>query len=474
MFKKRTIFSRMFLSYAFIIVLTFLFFIAVFFYLFHVNLYKDYENIYEHQYVQMESQIKNQANYNWDRAETTEIFSHMLKQPGYYIYLMDEDGEQILQSNNEMASRFQPIPMEIITQINSGKEVSEGTLVNGEFRYTIARPMDTRLSGVEQPIMVMVFYELNHEYMRVILMTVFTSIIAIVFAGVILWFMSKKITAPLIEMSNTARRYAKGDFSTPVNYQGDDEVGQLAKSFNDMADELHHLETRRRKYISNVSHELRSPLTSIKGFITAFMDSTIPQEKELYYYGLMKDETERMIKLVNDTLDMNQLEEGHGKLLLTNYNLTEQLQTIIEKFDPHCKEKDLRIRLHSDSKQDYFVHADKERMEQVIINLIHNAIQFSKENGEILLKLTKSEQHVRLEIQDDGIGIKAEHLDRIWQRFFKADEARSSKTGAGLGLSIVKSILDLHESEIKVDTTPGKGTTFSFEILLQQERSSHS
>ncbi|MHA6250432.1 sensor histidine kinase [Oceanobacillus sp. CAU 1775] len=466
MIKKNSIFSRMFLSYSFIIILSFLFFIAVFFYLFHVNLYKDYEEIYEHQYFQIERQLENKQNHNWTPDETAEILSYAFNQPGYHIYLVNEAGEQILGPNVEVA--FLPLPTDIITLVNAGEEVSGGSFEDGEFRYMIARPIDASLSGVTQPIMVMIFYELNHEYSRVILMTVFTSLIAILFAGVILWFMSKKITAPLREMSDTARRYAKGDFSTSVQYRGDDEVGQLAKSFNYMADELHHLETRRRQYISNVSHELRSPLTSIKGFITAFMDETIPKEKEIHYYGLMKDETERMIKLVNDTLDMNQLEEGHGILMLTSYNLTEQIQAIIQKFEPHCKEKQLKLRLHTDRERDYIVYADKERMEQVIVNLIHNAVQFSKQEGKIDIKLIRIDQHVQVQIKDDGIGMKEEHLDLIWKRFYKVDEARSSKSGAGLGLAIVKSILDLHEAEVKVETTLGKGTTFSFKLLLHQ------
>src|SRR5690606_27183892 len=138
--------------------------------------------------------------------------------------------------------------------------------------------------------------------------------------------------------------YAKGDFSKSVQYPLNDEIGQLAKSFTDMAKELNELETRRKQYISNVSHELRSPLTSIKGFIIALMDGTIPNHRLNHYYGLMKDETERMIKLVNNTLDMNQLEEGHHTIVRTNYNLTDQIYRTIHKLEPHFTKKNLEIR----------------------------------------------------------------------------------------------------------------------------------
>lgn len=465
MLKKNSIFSRMFLNYSFIIVLSFLLFMAVFFYLFHVNLYKDYEVIYQHQYTQIEKQLYNQKKYNWSDSEFAEIVSHSLDQPGYHIYLVDEMGKQLFGPSlgNPVSPSF-PIPEDIVSQIQTGNKVSEGGFVDGELRYTIASELNTSIHDVEQPIMVMIFHELNHEYQRVIWMILFTFLIAIVFAGIILWFMSKRITAPLREMSEIARHYAKGDFSRSVQYRSNDEIGQLAKSFNYMADELNDLETMRRQYISNVSHELRSPLTSIKGFIIAFMDGTIPDHKQFYYYGLMKDETERMIKLVNDTLDMNQLEEGHLHINRTTYNLTEQMDTMIHKFEPHCHEKQLQIRLQAD--QDYFVHADKERIEQVMVNLIQNAIQFSHRNGFIDITLSGEGQHVHVMVKDDGIGIDEQQLDLIWRRFYKVDESRTSKTGAGLGLAIVKSILDLHETEIKVQTKLGEGTIFSFKLPI--------
>lgn len=464
MLKKNSIFSRMFFSYSLIIVLSFLLFIAVFFYLFHLNLYKEYEEVYQHQYVQVEEQLNNQRSFNWSDSETAEILSYSLHQPGYHIYIVDETGEQIFGPNLNQSSPFIPISDDVLNRVKAGNEVSEGGFENGELRYTVATMLNTSINEVDQPIMVMIFHELNHEYQQIIWMILFTFFIAIVFAGVVLWFMSKRITAPLREMSEIARDYAKGDFSKSVRYQLNDEIGQLAKSFTYMADELNDLETTRRQYISNVSHELRSPLTSIKGFIIALMDGTIPNNRHDHYYGLMKEETERMIKLVNDTLDMNQLEEGHHKILRTDYNLTDQINAIIHKLEPHCTEKQLHIRLHSD--RDYNVNADKERMEQVLVNLMHNAIQFSSSRTFIDITLTEEGRYVNVRIQDYGIGIEEQQLDLIWRRFYKVDEARSNKSGAGLGLAIVKSILDLHETEVKVHTEPGKGTTFSFNLPL--------
>lgn len=466
MLKKNSIFSKMFLSYSFIIFLSFLLFIALLFYLFHINLYKEYEDIYHHQYVQVENQLQNQVDFGWSDSETAEILSHSLNQPGYHIYIVDEHGEQIFGPNLKHASPL-PIPDEVLQQVNAGEPVSEGGFVNGELQYTVANQLSTNINEVSQPIMIMTFHDLTHEYQQVIWMILFTFLIVIVFAGIILWFMSKRITAPLREMSEVAKHYAKGDFSKTVHYRQHDEIGQLAKSFTYMANELNNLETMRKQFISNVSHELRSPLTSMKGFIIAFMDGAIPRDKYHHYYGLMKNETERMIKLVNDTLDMNQLEENPQKILRTGYNLTDQIKTILHKFEPHCSEKQLQIRFHTD--RDYHVYADKDRIEQVMVNLIDNAIQFSHRNEFIDITLEKNGNHVNVSVQDYGIGIEEEKLDQIWKRFYKVDEARSNKSGSGLGLAIVKSILDLHDTEMKVHSKRGEGTTFAFELPLSDK-----
>lgn len=463
MLRNKTIFSRMFLSYSFIILLSLLLFILVFFYLFHIKLYKEYEDTYQHQYVQIEKQLQNQVNFDWNDNETAEILSYSLNQPGYQIFILDEESKQIFGPDPVQTSRNISISDDILKQVTSGEKVSEGGFESGELRYTVASTLNIDINGEETAIMVMVFHELTHEYKQVIWMILYTFFIAIVFAGVILWFMSKKITAPLREMSEIARQYAKGDFSKSVQYQLNDEIGQLAKSFTYMAKELNDLESKRRQFISDVSHELRSPLTSIKGFIIALMDGTIPNNRRVHYYGLMKDESERMIKLVNDTLDMNQLEEGY-KIFRINYNLTEQINRIFHKFESQLAEKEMEIRIHTDN--EYNVFADKERIEQVIVNLLQNAIEYSNKKAPIDIFLMKDSQNVSVLIQDYGDGMEEDQLDLIWRRFYKVDEARTNKSGAGLGLAIVKSILDLHETEIKVKSKLGEGTAFSFVLPL--------
>lgn len=440
---------------------------GVFFYLFHISLYKKYEDTFDHQYEQIEKQLQSMKELDWTSSEFAEKVSYSLNQPTYHIYIIDEKKKQLFGPDPRRASQHITISDDIINRVTSGEKVSDGGFKNGELQYTVASQLTTPLSGINTPIMVIFFHDLTHEYQQVVIMILSTFIITIVFAGIILWFISKKITAPLRDMNVIARQYAKGDFSKSVQYESNDEIGQLAKSFTYMAEELNDLETRRKQYISNVSHELRSPLTSIKGFLIALLDGTIQENRRPHYYKVMKDETDRMIKLVNDTLDMNQLEEGKSKIVRTDYNLTKQISGIIHKLEPHLVKKELKVTLNTDN-DDYYVNAAQERIEQVIINLLQNAIQFSNTHSKINVSLMQEGQFVKVVIQDFGIGIEEKQLDLIWRRFFKVDESRTNKSGAGLGLAIVKSILDLHETEISVSSKLGEGTTFSFLLPLSK------
>ncbi|MCT8138244.1 GHKL domain-containing protein [Anaerobacillus sp. CMMVII] len=212
------------------------------------------------------------------------------------------------------------------------------------------------------------------------------------------------------------------------------------------------------------SHDMRSPLTSINGFVGAMLDGTIPENDQKRYLHLMKDETERLIKLVNDLLDIARIEAGQVSIHPRNYNVSEQIRKLIAKLEPQLSKQKIDIEIQSNEEDDLYIFADRDRIDQVLGNLIENAINFSNNKGLVVITLSKIEKEVQISIADHGPGIPKKELKFIWDRFFKVDKARSQKVGTGIGLSIVKHIIDLHGAKIEVQSELGKGTVFSISL----------
>ena len=292
------------------------------------------------------------------------------------------------------------------------------------------------------------------------------SMISFAFTGLCTYYLSKRITAPLREMSLAAIEIAKGHFDRRVNVTTNDEVARLGDAFNHMAQELASLDQMRKDFVANVSHDLRSPLTSIHGFVRAFLDDTIPHDRKHHYLTIMKEQTERMIKLVNDLLDMARIEAGQLDIQPAVFNLSELVRQIVARMEPDFSKKQVHVELISDDAQDIHVFADPDRIDQVIVNLIQNAVQVSSANRSVELRVKKGDQAL-VSIRDDGPGIRQEDIPLIWGRFYKADKARTGKTGTGLGLSIVKHILALHQTDIQVESEVGKGTSFTFTLPIR-------
>lgn len=291
------------------------------------------------------------------------------------------------------------------------------------------------------------------------------SLISLTITGLFSYYLAKRITTPLQEMNQAARRIARGQFAQRVNVKTQDELGELGATFNVMAQELAGLDQMRKAFVANVSHDLRSPLTSLHGFIRAFLDDAIPSERQRHYLTLMQEQTERMMKLVNDLLDLARIEAGQLEMRPVNFNLSELVRQVVAHLEPDWMKKQAIVELIAEETPDIHVIADPDRIDQVLVNLLQNAIQFSAPASLIEVLLQQADQAV-LSIRDHGPGIRPEELEAIWERFYKADRARTTKAGTGLGLSIVKHILDLHQSPIHVQSEVGKGTIFTFTLPL--------
>ncbi|HDX9653268.1 TPA: two-component sensor histidine kinase [Bacillus wiedmannii] len=266
------------------------------------------------------------------------------------------------------------------------------------------------------------------------------------------------------------QKIAKGDFSVKIRNEEkyDGEIGVLVKSINDMTDELNAMEKMRQEFVSNVSHEIQSPLTSIKGFARALQDDNLSEEKRKHYLTIIETETTRLSKLSQNLLKLTLLESEEYTPEKVTYRLDQQLKQIVLNSEPLWAEKEIELDLDLEK---VHITADQESMSQVWINLIHNSIKFTPSGGTITIQLQEHEKFVEIRIRDTGIGIPEKQKQHIFERFFKADSSRNrAYGGSGLGLAIVKKVVDLHQGEIKVESEEGNGTEFIVCILKYEEK----
>lgn len=285
---------------------------------------------------------------------------------------------------------------------------------------------------------------------------------------------SRSMTARLRRMTLAAKDIAKGKFDIRLQDRHRDEIGELASSLNHMSEELGSLDRMRREFLANVSHDLRSPLTSIGGFVEAMLDGAVPQDKERHYLGLVREQTHRMNRLVNDLLDVASMEAGQLEISPVPYNLSSWARGLLARMSPDAARRGITLALTGDG-VDQWVYADPDRIDQVLANLVLNAIQFSPNGRSVEVGIVRDGNFARISVRDNGVGIPQEELDKIWQRFYKSDKARSARTGSGLGLAIVKFVLEKHGTAATVDSVVGKGTVFTFSLpCAEPSHPSHS
>lgn len=309
-------------------------------------------------------------------------------------------------------------------------------------------------------------YQLKHSIFLVFVAAgVIGGIIALIFVALL----TKHITKPMNQMKAVAKKVASGEFTGRINVKGKDELSELSKSFNEMITELENLEKMRRDFIGNVSHELRTPLTSIKGFVDGIIDGVIPPEKHEYYLRIVRDETSRMQDLVNDLLSLAKLQGGEVALEYSIFDINELIRRSVISLQQMFLEKNLEFNALFETER-MFVRADLDSIQRVIINLLHNAIKFTPENGVIAAKTYYKKNKVVISIEDSGRGIPKEDLPGIFERFYKTDKSRSEdRTGVGLGLAIVRNIINKHDETIKVESQEGHGTRFIFTLSKAPE-----
>ena len=296
------------------------------------------------------------------------------------------------------------------------------------------------------------------------------ALIMLLVTGLIIYLSTYNMTKPLKDMSEATKQYAKGNFSYRIKQNSRNSVreyDELSAAMNSMAASLEQFENSRASLIANVSHELKTPMTTISGFIDGILDGTISEKDRVYYLSIVSDEVRRLSRLVISMLNMSKIDAGELRINPSRFNLTEQIWNIFLSFEQRIDSKGINVR-GFDYLATNYIEADRDMINQVFYNLIDNAVKFTNDHGEIHISMENDGEYVSVSIKNTGKGISEEDIDHVFERFYKGDKSRSLDTkSTGLGLFIVKNIVKLHNGEISVKSIDDKYTQFTVKLKIQ-------
>ncbi|KRF03889.1 hypothetical protein ASG89_03805 [Paenibacillus sp. Soil766] len=378
----------------------------------------------------------------------------------YLFTLFESNGETIkgIPVDSKGKPRIQPTEVADVLKGHVYKSLDLGVPLRGFFSGISSIKVGVPLTVGNQNYALFIHTNITEDASRQI-RTLITFVLAIVLivGSMLILIASRYLVNPLKKLTLATEKLARGNFNVNVNVNNKDELGKLAESFNHMAGELKQLEQMRQDFVSNVSHEIQSPLTSIRGFSKALRESEIAEQDRIKYLEIIERESERLSRLSENLLKLASLESEHHPFHPTIYDLDEQLRRIVVFYEPQWSMKELDMDLALPRVK---IFADSDQLSQVWMNVIGNAIKFTSTGGHIYIKLVPLRDRVQIWIQDNGIGIPLDEQGRIFDRFYKVDQARQRDSGSGLGLAIVRKIIDMHDGTIEVQSEVGKGTLF--------------
>lgn len=345
-----------------------------------------------------------------------------------------------------------------------------GGLFDGQFMY-YALPVyadDMELVGT---VFVCSSAESLNELVEVMIKTIIMASLWVMLAALIaVYFITEKIIGPIKDMGKAAKAFAAGRFDVRVPVIGRDEIAELAVAFNNMASSLASNEEMRRNFLANVSHDLRTPMFTIGGFIDGILTGAIPPEKQDYYLQIIAQEVRRLSRLVSSLLDITRIQAGDRKFVKTPFDICEMARQILISFEQKIDAKKLDVDFDCDDDK-MFVFADHDAIYQILYNICDNAVKFSREGGKYRIGLHIKDKRVYVSVYNEGQGISANDLPYVFDHFYKADKSRGlDKTGTGLGLFIAKTIVDAHDEEIWVKSEEGKFCEFTFTLKQTTEQ----
>ncbi len=287
----------------------------------------------------------------------------------------------------------------------------------------------------------------------------------IVIGGIMMGVISKKMLKPIQKITDATKKVSSGDFSIRLETKRNDEIGELTNNFNQMVSELGSIENLQKEFVDNVSHEIKTPITSIKGFAELLRDNNLSKEERNEYADIIEEEANRLLNLSTNMLKLSKLQNQNRIVNKEKINLAEQIRKAISLLEPKWKEKEIVFNVNA--KEKYF-YGDEDLIFQVWVNLMDNAIKFSSKNGNVDIDLKEEENKIIISIKDYGIGMDEEEQKKIFTRFYQIDKSHSEK-GYGLGLAIVKRIIELSKGEINITSEKNVGTTVTIKLPIEKE-----
>jgi two-component system phosphate regulon sensor histidine kinase PhoR len=356
-----------------------------------------------------------------------------------------------------------------------GTDKRRSATLGVDFLYAAQMLADTSLGALDSSFVrgALPLYEIkevNAQILTLVMSVVLVSALIIAAVGL---YLSKRFSRPLLGIVETARAVTRGEVEKRIDYSSRDEIGELAQAINNMAEKLANdiaklkkLERVRSEFLANVSHELRTPIFALQGFIETLLDGAVDDASvNREFLQKAHRQGERLNTLLSDLIEIARIESGEMKMSFRYFSLTDFLQQVVDEMRAPASKKDISIRLITTVADKTTVFGDRERLKQVMINLIDNAVKYTESGGAITCRAAVQNGHCLLSVEDTGCGIAHEHLSRIFERFYRVDRDRSREVGGtGLGLAIVKHIVEAHDSSVQVSSQLGKGSAFSFRL----------
>ena len=387
------------------------------------------------------------------------------------LLVADRDGNVLLVKGEAVQTNTDArVPRAVLDDVNSGTVVSGkedlGSVISGSYFYCAAPVLASGNDEVCGTVFACSGSDRQDALLGVVVKTVIIGSLWIMLAALVaVYFITEKVIGPLRDMSKMAHAFAAGNFEARVPVRGYDEVAELATAFNNMAGSLSQLETLRNTFMANVSHDLRTPMTTISGFIDNILSGAVPPEKQPYYLSLIRTEVQRLARLVASLLDISRIQAGDRKFEMKPFDVCEMARLILFSFEQKIEDKKLEVDFACDEER-IVVLADRDAIYQILYNICDNAVKFSKEGGMLSVSLRAAdEERVCVSVYNEGAGIAAEDLPFVFERFYKGDKSRGlDKSGVGLGLFIAKTIIDAHHEKIWVESEQGAWCRFSFTL----------